>query len=309
MPAPDEGVLDPWITDRLADNPGLLTPMADHSPEILALARTVSLGPPTVPIDSVTDETVAGVPVRVYSHDAPAPGVVVYLHGGGFVLGGIEVMDGVARELARATGAPVVSVGYRLAPEDPFPAGLDDCEAVTRWAIEQTATRFGAPAGSVVIAGESAGGNLAAAVALRLRDAGVAGLAGQILIYPGTDGRATRYPSQDEFDGLVLDRAQREFFWTSYGGGRPLDDEPFAALMRQPSLAGLPPALVVLGGCDVLRDEGRAYAERLAAEGVTTEEVCVPGQPHGFVNFGFPGAARAYAAVERWTHELLGGTR
>lgn len=309
MPTPDEGVLDPWITAQLADNPGLLTPMEDHSPEILALARTVSLGPPTVAVDHVADETVAGVPVRIYTHATPAPGVVVYFHGGGFVLGGIEVMDGVARALARATGAPVISVGYRLAPEDPFPAGLDDCEAVTRWAIDQAGTRFGAPEGSVVVAGESAGGNLAAAVALRLRDAGVDGLAGQVLIYPGTDGRATRYPSQDEFDGLVLNRAQRDFFWTSYGGGRPLDDEPFAALMRQPTLAGLPPALVVLGGCDVLRDEGRAYADRLAAEGVPTEEVCVPGQPHGFVNFGFPGAAQAYAAVERWTHELLGGAR
>ena len=309
MTTHDEGVLDPRIATMLEANPNLLTPMEDTSPEILALARIVSLGPPTVAIDHVSDETVAGVPVRIYTHDAPAPGVVVYLHGGGFVLGGIEVMDGVARELARATGAPVVSVGYRLAPEDPFPAGLDDCEAVTRWAIDQAVTRFGAPAGSVVVAGESAGGNLAAAVALRLRDAGVAGLTGQILIYPGTDGRATHYPSRDEFDGLVLSRAQRDFYWGSYGGGHPLDDEPFAALMQQPALAGLPPALVILGGSDVLRDEGRAYAQRLAAEGVDTEEVCVPGQPHGFVNFGFPGAADAYAAIERWTRPRLGGAR
>ena len=309
MAAPDEGVLDPRIVAMQADNPNLLTPMADHSPEILALARTVSLGPPTVHLDAVSDEEIGGVPVRIYTHADPAPGVVVYLHGGGFVLGGIEVMDGVARELARATRCPVVSVGYRLAPEDPFPAGLDDCEAVTRWAIAEAATRFGAPAGSVVIAGESAGGNLAAAVALRLRDAGATGLAGQILIYPGTDGRATRYPSQDEFDGLVLDREQRDYFWSAYGGGRPLDDEPYAAVLRHETLVGLPPALVILGGCDVLRDEGRAYAERLAAEGVPTEEVCVPGQPHGFVNFGFPGAVDAYAAVTRFTDELLGGTR
>ena len=305
----DEGVLDPWITEQLASNPALLTPMEDTSPEILALARTVSLGPPTVEIDQVVDDTVAGVPVRLYTHATPAPGVVVYFHGGGFVLGGIEVMDGVARELARTTGAPVVSVGYRLAPEDPFPAGLDDCEAVTRWAIEQATTRFGAPAGSVVVAGESAGGNLAAAVALRLREAAIAGLAGQVLIYPGADGRATHYPSRDEFDGLVLSRAQRDYYWASYGGGRSLDDEPFAALMRQPTLAGLPPALVVLGGCDVLRDEGRAYAQRLAAEGVDTEEVCIPGQPHGFVNFGFPGARPAYAAIGRWTRDRLGGAR
>ena len=111
----------------------------------------------------------------------------MYFHGGGYVLGSIGLMDNVARELAHGSGAVVVSVGYRLAPEDPYPAGLDDCERVTRWAFAN-AERFGVSPQAVAVAGESAGGNLAAAVALRLRDAGDASLAGQVLIYPQVSG-------------------------------------------------------------------------------------------------------------------------
>src|SRR5262249_36254476 len=159
------------------------------------------------------------------------------------------------------------------------------CERVTRWALAN-ADRFDASPRSVAVCGESAGGNLAAAVALRLRDAGDASLAGQVLIYPQVSGTET-YPSAVEFDGLVISRAVGAKYWAAYSGGRDLDQDPFAVPLRAGNLRGLPPALVVLGGCDMLRDEGRAYAARLRDEEVDIEEVCYAGQPHGFVNFDF----------------------
>ena len=232
-------------------------------------------------------------------------GLVVYFHGGGHVLGSIGLMDNVARELAHGSGAVVVSVGYRLAPEDPYPAGLDDCELVTRWAFAN-AERFGVSSRAVAVAGESAGGNLAAAVALRLRDAddGDATLAGQVLVYPVLAGSVT-YPSAVEFDGLVISREVGAKYREAYSGGRDLDDDPYAFPLSATHLGGLPPALVVLAGCDMLRDEGRAYAIRLREEGVDVDEVCYAGQPHGFVNFDFPAAAVAFERIGTWLRDTF----
>jgi acetyl esterase len=192
----------------------------------------------------------------------------------------------------------VISVGYRLAPEHPYPAGLDDCETVTRWAIANAST-FGVPASKVAIAGESAGGNLSAALALRFRDAGDVQLAGQVLVYPGTAG-SQRFPSHEQFEGLVLNEKAKVMYWDAYTAGRDLDDDPYAAPLHAEHLRDLPPAIVILGGCDLLRDEGRAYADRLREDGVDVEEVCYAGQPHGFVNFDFPAAALAHDAIGTW---------
>jgi len=297
----DEGVLDPWVAAWFEENG--MPIIEELVPELLPLARSPEGFPVTRPIAHVSDEDVNGVPVRIYQDDGPATGLLVYFHGGGFCIGSIGLMDNVARELAHATDAVVVSVGYRLAPEDPFPEGLDDCETVTRWALAHT-ERFGVAPGQVAVAGESAGGNLSAAVALRLRDADEDGLAAQVLLYPGLAGPAP-YPSQDEFDGIMLTRKSREVYWAAYSGDQDIDLEPYAAPLQAGSLAGLPPALVVLGGCDVLRDEGRHYAERLAEDGVAVEEVCLAGQPHGFLNLGFPAAEEAYAHVSRWLRPVL----
>ncbi len=301
----DEGVLDPWVTEWFEANPERATPLEDLSPEVLALARGPVGMPPAreIAIASVTDEEVHGVPVRIYQGEGTPTGIVVYFHGGGFVMGSIGIMDNVARELAHATGAVVVSVEYRLAPEHQYPEGLDDCETVTRWAYAN-ASRFGVPSSSVVVCGESAGGNLAAALALRLREAGDVPLAGQVLIYPAIAG-IVRYPSRKEFDGLVINLRVSEKFWQAYSGGRDLDDDPFAVPLSAPTLAGLPPALVVLGGCDMLRDEGRAYAARMADDGVEVDEVCYPGQPHGFVNFDFPAAGLAFERIGTWVRATL----
>src|SRR5262245_25595355 len=167
----DEGVLDPWVEEWFAANPMIRHPFDDLSPELLALARAPLGAPSTREIASVRDEVIAGVPVRVYEHDQAPTGLVVYFHGGGFCIGSVGMMDNVARELAHCTGAAVISVEYRLAPEHPFPAGLDDCEAVTRWALAHAAD-LGASPDHVGVAGESAGGNLAADVALRRRRGG-----------------------------------------------------------------------------------------------------------------------------------------
>jgi acetyl esterase len=290
---PDEGVLDPWVAAWFEANP--IPPVDDLTPELLALARSDFGIPPTREIAKVTDREIAGIRVRVYEPEAAPTGIVVYFHGGWFCIGGIGLMDNIARELAHATGAAVISVEYRLAPEHPYPAGLDDCEAVTRWAVAH-ADEFGARPDQVVVAGESAGGNLSATVALRLRGDHAVQLAGQVLIYPFVAGWAERFPSRDEFDGLVIN-TKSPATGDAYTGGRDLNHDPFVAPLRAESLADLPPAFVVLGGCDPLRDEGRLYARRLRSDGVEVEEMCCAGQPHGFVNLGFPAVASVYERI------------
>ena len=292
----DERVLDPWVAEWFAANPMFVTPLPDLSPELLELARSPIGGPPTREIAKVTNDIVGGIPVRIYEHDSAPTGIVVYFHGGGFCIGSIGLMDNVARELAHCSGATVVSVEYRLAPEHPFPAGFDDCLAITRWAFANAA-RLGADPERVAVAGESAGGNLAAAVALRLRGSSDVALAGQVLIYPLVDGRDAPYPSRTEFDGIVIGSQTRHMFHDAYAGGNDIDHNPFALPIRADSLAGLPPAIVVVGGCDPLRDEGLAYAERMRGDGVAIEARCSAGQPHGFVNFGFPAAADVFASI------------
>jgi acetyl esterase len=303
--AVDEGTLDPQVAAWFEANPMMAAPFEDFSPEMLALARSPVGAPPTREIAHVTDDVVAGIPVRVYRNDDPPTGLVVYFHGGGFCIGSIGLMDNVAREITHHSGAVVISVEYRLAPEHPFPAGLDDCEALTRWALEHAAD-FGVPPVRVAVAGESAGGNLSAAVALRLRGAGGTPLAGQVLLYPGVDADSKEHASRQEFEGIVLTSASMDNYWSRYSAGRDLSRDPYAAPLRAESLAGLPPALVVLGGCDLLRDEGRAYAGRLRDEGVAVEEVCYPGQPHGFLNFALPAAAPAFERVGTWLRRCFG---
>jgi acetyl esterase/lipase len=305
--ATDEGILDPWVEEYFEANPALRTGFDSLEPEMLELARGPVGMPSSREIATVVDEAVDGVPIRIYRNEEPPTGVVVYFHGGGFCIGSIGLMDNVARELCHASGAVVISVGYRLAPEDPFPAGLDDCEAVTRWAIANV-DRFDVSPEAVAIAGESAGGNLAAAVALRLRDAGGPVVAGQVLIYPVTT-RTQRFPSRDEFNGLVINHKATEVFDAAYGGGRDIDDDAYAAPLHAEHLRDLPPALVVLGGCDMLRDEGRAYAARMSEDGVDVEEICYAGQPHGFVNFDFPAAALAHEVMGGWLRARFADAR
>jgi acetyl esterase len=233
----------------------------------------------------VDDHSIPGpagdIPVRVYA-DSHAPGlpIVVFFHGGGWVLSSLEGHDPIARRIAARSGAMVVSVEYRLAPEAPFPAPHDDCWAATAWLAEHGAECGGDPS-RIAVCGDSAGANLAAGVAIRARDEGLP-LALQALIYPCIDDRQSDYPSMtDNAEGYFLAAADMVWFWDHFVPSELRSDaRAVPARLEDPS--GLPPAFVQTAEFDPLRDEGEQYAERLAEAGVPTELVRYPGVVHGF---------------------------
>ena len=259
------------------------------------------------PVARVEDHTVVGVegevPVRVYANSTETGlPVVVFVHGGGWVLSSLDGHDHVARRLAVLTDALVVSVGYRLAPEHPFPAPHDDCWAVTAW-LARHADDWGGDPGRIAVCGDSAGGNLAAGVALRARDEGVP-LVLQALIYPCIDDRQDEYPAMsDNATGYFLTAADMRWFWDRFVPAAHRDDER-AVPARAASLDGVAPAFVQTAEFDPLRDEGERYAERLAAAGVPTEVVRYPGVVHGFVARWWL-MGRAHAALD----DLAGALR
>jgi acetyl esterase len=237
---------------------------------------------------SVTDYTVPGpagdVPVRVYvptTEPGPRP-VLVYFHGGGWVIGDIETHDPTVRAVAEASGVTVVSVGYRLAPEDPFPAALEDCLAAVRW-VAANAADLDVDAARLAVGGDSAGGNLAAIVAHELRAAAGPEVRFQLLVYPVTDGTMD-HPSVDEnAEGYFLTKDTMEWFWHQYvGDGDRTGVRVSPMHLPDDVLAGLPPALVITAEYDPLRDEGEAYAARLAAAGVDVTSRRFDGMIHGF---------------------------
>jgi acetyl esterase len=218
-------------------------------------------------------------PVR--AGGAPAPGLV-WFHGGGWVIGSIESHDGVCRAIASRSGVVVVSVDYRLAPEHGFPAGRDDAVAATRWVLENAAS-VGVHPAAVSVGGDSAGGNLAALTAQALRGAPRAP-AFQLLVYPATD-LSRSLPSHRFFaEGFMLPKPSVDWFLQQYLPDPELHRDPRASPLFAADLSGLPPALLVTAGFDPLRDEGRAYADRLRDAGVDVEYVCSEGSMHGFLN-------------------------
>jgi acetyl esterase len=230
------------------------------------------------------DGPAGDVPVRVYHDDPPEPApVVVFYHGGGWTLGTLDSIGGVCRELAQRNDCVVVSVDYRLAPDHPFPDGLDDAYAALEWTVENADT-FGGDSERVAVAGTSAGGNLAAAVSLRARDFDGPAIAHQLLLYPMIDSDTTRNSYREHADGPLLTRADVEWFWDQYCRS-PVDVEhPYASVLSAPDHGNLPPATVVTAGHDPLRDEGRAYADALASNGTPVEHVHYPSMAHGFLS-------------------------
>ncbi len=228
----------------------------------------------------VEDREIGGIRVRVYrpQADRPLP-AIVYFHGGGWVVGTIESHDPLTRAVAARTPAVVVSVDYRLAPEHPFPAAADDALTATRWVAEHAA-ELGADAQRLVVAGDSAGGNLAAVVALRARDEGLP-LALQVLIYPVTDADLDSSGYLRLGEGLNLTRAKMEWYWARYLDGAD-GGHPHASPLRATDLAGVAPALVQTAEHDPLADEGAAYARRLREAGVPVTLTQYDGQIHGF---------------------------
>ncbi|MEN3280129.1 MAG: acetyl esterase [Solirubrobacteraceae bacterium] len=226
------------------------------------------------------------VPARLYRpHDVQGPGVLVWFHGGGFALGSLESCDVLARALARASSSIVLSVDYRLAPEYPFPSGLEDCYAATRWAAEH-AHELGAPGDRVAIGGESAGANLAAAVSLLARERGDVRPALQVLTYPMTCRAADGLPSRTGVSGASWPTPDGiDWLWDLYLAGHDPADGLASPLLAA-SLDGLPPALVLTAEYDTLRDEAERYAMRLIEAGVPVETCRYEGMLHGFLDFG-----------------------
>jgi len=249
------------------------------------------------PVHEVANLTIPGpggeLPLRVYRPASARPlPALLYFFGGGWVLGTIDTADGVSRSLANSSGALVAVVGYRLAPEHPFPAAVDDCYAAVRW-VAGHAEEIGADPARLVVGGDSAGGNLAAAVALRARADGPA-LAGQLLVYPNTDQLADDRSMRAADDPFLFNRRSVAWYRRHYLANPDDAADPLASPLRAESLAGLPPALVITAEYDPLRDQGEAYAHRLADAGVQVELSRYPGMAHGFFTMaGTVDASRA----------------
>ncbi|MFD3938908.1 alpha/beta hydrolase [Streptomyces sp. NPDC058611] len=261
-----------------------------------ALRAAAVPGPRGREVASVYDTSAAAVPVRVYD---PAPGaagrpLVVFLHGGGWVMCGPDTHDALCRRLAAASGAVVVSADYRLAPEHPWPAAADDALTVLLWA-RSTAPALGCAAERVVVAGDSSGGNLAAVTALRAPGL----VAGQLLFYPPLDASMATESVAAYGTGYFHTAAHMAWYWDCYGGDPA---HPHVSPLRAPDaeLAGLPRTLLVLADCDVLRDEGLAYARRLGAAGVDCAVQLHPGVFHGFLGLPLPAGTTALAAAAGW---------
>jgi len=240
------------------------------------------------PVHAVERHDADGVPVIVYKPSAdPNLPILVVIHGGGWVIGTADEYDLTARQLANASGAIVVSVDYRLSPEHPFPAPLDDCWTALQWAVAN-ATDLGGDASRVAIGGDSAGGNLAAVCALRARDEGGPDLALQVLVYPACDTDFDRPSYVENAEGKLLEREEMQWFYNCYAPAGVDRSDWRIAPLRAPDLHRVAAAVVITAEYDPLRDEGEAYAERLRAAGVPVEQRRYDGLIHGF--FGCPAA-------------------
>jgi acetyl esterase len=271
LPAPDGSPLDPQA--MRAGEAAQVPPPEDRLP--------------LHAVENVTASTPSGeVPVRIYTPvEADSYGLLVYFHGGAFFLGSLDTHDHVARSLAEETGRKVISVGYRLAPETAFPAGLQDCYGVVRWAAEQgEALKWDGK--DLAVAGDSSGGGFVAAVAAMAKDDGFDGITHQILFYPSLDldFDVDRYASlRENAEGYGLETAGLKPFNAFYleSGADPAD--PLVSPIKREDLSGLPPALVVTAEHDPLRDEGELYGRRLAEAGVDATVRRYAGANHGFV--------------------------
>lgn len=290
----DASVLDPQVQALLAAFPPHVDaaqfPIEVHRAGHAEFVRQLQARGAFEQVGSSADLDVLGVPCRLHRPaDLERPHLLVFLHGGGWIVGDLDSHEGLARSLCARGGVAVLAVGYRLAPEHPFPASLEDCLTVARWAAEQDFA-------SVSVGGDSAGGNLAAAVALVFRAEGRP-LAGQLLLYPALDAH-TRSPSYDEnARGFGLEAQDMRWYWEQYAGTSAKDD-PLLSPAATPDLAGLAPAVVVTAEYDVLRDEGDRYAQRLREAGVPVWSKQYAGMLHGFLGQGADVTAADLALTE-----------
>lgn len=263
------------------------------------------------PVTEVRDEQIPGpageLPLRVYRPAGPGPlPTLLYFFGGGWTLGSIDTADGICRRLANAVACQVITVGYRLAPEHPFPAAVHDCHAATSW-IARHAARLGVDPARLAVGGDSAGGNLAAAVTLLCRRDGPA-LAAQLLVYPNTDQSGEPFDPAGDDDPTLFNRRSVAWYRTHYLTDPAHARDPLASPLLADDLSGLPPALVVTAELDPLCAEGQRYAERLREAGVPTVAEHYPGMIHGF--FAMPGVftdgRRAQESAAAFLRERFG---
>ena len=300
--------LDPTVRQLLEiiqaqGRPPIESLSPDDTRATIAEAMKPVAGSPE-PVASIENLRIPGpggdIPVRVYTPEgsAPRPGLV-YFHGGGWVICDLDMYEVPCTAICRRSGATVVSVDYRLAPEHKFPAAVDDCYAATEW-VAANAGRLGIDPKRLCVGGDSAGGNLAAVVALKSRDENGPAIALQAMVYPVTDISSFDTASYHEFsDGYQLTKAGMEWFVNHYIA-RPEDvRNPHASPLLARDLRGLPPALVITAECDPLRDEGEAYAKRLQDAGVTVAAKRYAGMIHPFFSLAgvLPQAAEAYQQV------------
>lgn len=247
------------------------TPLPDDMPEMASITETLVPG-------AAND-----VPVRIYrpTTDSGAP-ALVYLHGGGLVMGSNHSFEPLARELAAASAATVVAVDYRLAPESPPPAQFDDAYAATEW-VWRNAADLGVDGGRLAVVGDSAGGSLAAAVALAARDRHGPAICAQVLMYPGLDRDMTVASIAALPDAPLLTRDDIDYMHALADGDAGPPTDPYLVPAYASDLSGLPPAIVVTGGCDPIRDWGERYADRLRDADVQTTVTRYPGMYHGFL--------------------------
>lgn len=243
------------------------------------------------------------IQVRIYTPEGVGPfPALVYYHGGGWVIGNLDTVDVPCRMLANRAGCIVVSVDYRLAPEHKFPTAAEDAYAAAKW-VSENAASIGVDPERIAVGGDSAGGNLAAVVALMARDQGGPSIAYQMLIYPVTNHSYDTESYRDNAEGYFLTKNTMVWFWNHYLRDEQDGKHPYASPLLEEDLSGLPPALVITAGFDPLRDEGEAYAERLKAAGVPVEATCYDGMIHGF--FWMPGMlAQGNAVINQAANAL-----
>lgn len=245
------------------------------------------------------------IPVRIYKPlTLPKTGLVpalVFYHGGGWVIGDLESHDVVCRQIATEAGMIVTAVDYRLAPEHKFPAAVDDAIAATKWVAANAAT-LGIDATRLFVGGDSAGGNLAAVVAMHARDLGGPPIGGQVLVYPVTDLAMTHASHQDPETGVLLTHVLMRWFRDHYLAEPAQIDDWRASPLRMAKLKDLPPAFVLTVGADPLHDEGEEFATRLKAAGVAVTHVDYPGQFHAFITMGriLPKANKLVGEIAAW---------
>jgi len=294
-------MLDPEAEAYLAATAALgLPPLAEQGAAAARQAvqlRAPSLAGEMEPVARVEDLTIPGpagpIPARLYAPRASAPlPVLAFFHGGGWVTGDLDTHDSPCRGLANRASCLVVAVDFRCAPEHRFPAALEDCWAAVEW-LGREAGRLGGDPGRLAVGGDSAGGNLAAAVAMRARDRGGPPIAAQLLVYPVLDFDLDTPSYLAKAAGFGLTRDAMRWYWEQYLGEDGDGLVPEASPLRAGDLAGLPPALIITCEHDPLHDEGEAYAGRLAAAGGQVEHIDEPGMIHGYFRMaGVIGRAR-----------------